>query len=256
MSMSPPDFVIARGATIGFAIAITAACVLWLSGNPAPIWEKVVVGGLAAILTYAGCPLAFNWVNTKQHNRPSYVGTLVPEGGRTLLSDGRALSDIRMEIGISGIVFDNSWGLKDFENTWGRDQFTIETINNHLMVSTKIRDRTGKLIAELQRNEWKVALPPETWDRNYNDNSLEVKDANGNVVLQIRLLKNIVQIQGAWWISFQGRQTQVVVRKTPTSEIHGGYRAQIVFVGIRGDWPEIKPIFVYPSETHLHELRK
>ena len=61
MSMSPPDFVIARGATIGFAIAITAACVLWLSGNPAPIWEKVVVGGLAAILTYAGCPLAFNW---------------------------------------------------------------------------------------------------------------------------------------------------------------------------------------------------
>jgi hypothetical protein len=36
------------------------------------------------------------------------------------------------------------------------------------------------------------------WDKNYTDDSLEVKDGHGRVVLQVKLLPNIVQIQEEW----------------------------------------------------------
>ena len=59
------------------------------------------------------------------------------------------------------------------------DRFTIEKIDGKLMVSTMIRDSSGNVLAELRRNEWKVAPPPKTWDRNYTDNALEVVNAEG-----------------------------------------------------------------------------
>ena len=39
----------------------------------------------------------------------------------------------------------------------------VELIDSALKVSTCIRDKDGNLIAEMIRNEWKVARPPKTW---------------------------------------------------------------------------------------------
>jgi hypothetical protein len=120
---------------------------------------------------------------------------------------------------------------------------------NGLSVSTKIRDRTDAVIAELIENEWKVASPPRTWDRNYNNDSLEVIDADGYVVLQIRVSTNIVRIQGAWWITFGNQRLQMILKGSSTS---GGH---IILVPVGLPRPQIEQLFGYPSDLHPHELR-
>jgi hypothetical protein len=252
MSMTPPDYNIARVATIGFGISITIACLLWLSTTPNPLWGKGLVGGLTAILVFVGCPLTYKWIYSKERSHPSDVGILVPQ--RSLITHGTIHHNIRLQIGQSGVVLDKSWGLDDLIKVWGVDQFTIEIINDHLKVSTKIRNDLGNLIAELQQNEWKVAPPPTTWDRNYTNDALEVRDEKGRIVLQIRVLENIVQTQGAWWVDLgvNGRRRMIIKENPPDQHHHG---AQIIFVEPGNEWPEIEPIFRYPSEVHLGELR-
>jgi hypothetical protein len=75
-------------------------------------------------------------------------------------------------------------------------QFKVELINGKAKISTRITDESGNLIAEIIRNEWKVA-PTRAWDRNYSGDALEVKDSRGYVVLQVRVLADRIQIQGA-----------------------------------------------------------
>jgi hypothetical protein len=130
-------------------------------------------------------------------------------------------------------------------------QFKIESIDGKLKVSTSITDENGRLIAELIQNEWKVAPPPGTWDRNYTEDSLEVKDASGRVVLQVRALPDRIQLQGMWWvdIGFNG-VVRFIIRGNPKD---GG---QIVLVprSNKDALPVIEPMFKYPSERHLGEL--
>jgi hypothetical protein len=138
------------------------------------------------------------------------------------------------------------------------DRLTIEKIDGKLMVSTMIRDSSGSVLTELRRNEWKVAPPPKTWDRNYADNALEVVNAEGYVVLQVKILKNIVQLQGSWWVDLgpPNGKFRLVIREAPPSELQGNFSAQII-VCPPADvacW-QIAPIFEYPSDLHLGELR-
>jgi hypothetical protein len=72
-------------------------------------------------------------------------------------------------------------------------------VNDKLLLSTTVRDRAGNLVVEIVDNRWTVS-PSKTncWDKNYTDDSLEVKDGRGRVVLQVRLLPDRVQLQGEW----------------------------------------------------------
>ena len=106
---------------------------------------------------------------------------------------------LKFEIGDSGAVFE----LEPDKPFWipftGEPAaLTIERVANHIEVSTTLRDASGKLVAEIERNEWKVR-PSLLWDRNYNDNSLEVLGETGEVVLQIVALPDRIRIQGIWW---------------------------------------------------------
>src|SRR5436190_8084898 len=104
------------------------------------------------------------------------------------------------EIGDSGTIF-------DFRGPAGASMFTffddsnltIENSNGQVLVSTRIRDRSGRIVAELTRNEWAIARPPQSWDRNYSRDGLEVRDAFGDVVLQVRAVGDRAQIQGKWY---------------------------------------------------------
>jgi hypothetical protein len=60
-------------------------------------------------------------------------------------------------------------------------QFKIESIDGKIKVSTQIHDLNDNLIVELDRNEWKVG--PSAFDRNFTDDTLEVRDSSGAVVL-------------------------------------------------------------------------
>ena len=135
-------------------------------------------------------------------------------------------------------------------------QFRVENIDGAIKVSAQMLDREGHLIAELARNEWKVAPSPRTWERNYSDDALEVQDARGTVVLQVKVLTDRVQLQGLWWIDMGPPNgiRQLTVRETPPENPEGG--AQFIISPQDASPPPIEPMFKYPSDRHLGELRK
>jgi len=124
---------------------------------------------------------------------------------------------------------------------------TVERIADHIAVSTILRDESGRMVAEIERNEWKVR-PSIVWDRNYNDNSLEVINEAGDVVLQIVVLPDRIRVQAVWYDK-SGNFFEMV--KSPDPNRPGG-----LFVRKPSSPIKIFPIFMYPSERHLGEMKK
>ena len=175
-----------------------------------------------------------------------------PTGGKysgVLLSPKAGLYP-DMEIGNSGTIFryTGEKGTPIFSVLNGTN-LTIESEEGRIKVSTFIHDRTGAVIAELSKNEWKVAPSPRTWDRNYSDHSLEVKDDRGDIVLQVRMLQGRVQLQAVY---YDGPESGLAFVEDPRPE-KGGV-IEIFRPGGHQRTYKIKPIFRYPSEHHLGEL--
>jgi hypothetical protein len=120
--------------------------------------------------------------------------------------------------------------------------------DGRLFVSTLIRNKHGDVVAEIVDNEWKVAPPPRTFDRNYTDHALEVKDASGDVVLQIVLRDDIAQIQGKWY-SADGAGFAMYVRED------GEPALEKFPSGDQFRFAKIRPMFKYPSELHPGQYR-
>ena len=80
-----------------------------------------------------------------------------------------------------------------------QDTIRIKKSGGEVLLSTTVRDGAGNLVVEIVDNRWTVS-PSKTncWDKNYTQDSLEVKDGRGRVVLQVRMLPNTIQIQGEW----------------------------------------------------------
>jgi hypothetical protein len=111
------------------------------------------------------------------------------------------------------------------------DKIHLQMVKGRIYLSTTIRDENQNLIAEIIDNHWIVSSSTAScWDKNYTKDSLEVKDGRGRVVLQVRVLPNIVQFQAEWLAS------------------HGG----ILQTG-KYDKNGIKPMFKYPSELYWGE---
>lgn len=130
---------------------------------------------------------------------------------------------------------------------------TVETVGGRIAVSTRLQDASGRMVAEINRNEWKIR-PSLIWDRNYNENSLEVRDEAGDVVLQVVVLPDRIRLQGLWREE-TGAFFEIV--KSPDPARPGGL---FVIRRATGD-PQIvplkiKPMFEYPSDRHLGELSK
>jgi hypothetical protein len=124
----------------------------------------------------------------------------------------------------------------------------IELIEGQLKVSTQIRDRDGDIVAELTRNEWRIAS--RAFDRNYSKDALEVKNAAGRIVLQVKILPDRIQLHGEWW----GENGQGVrAMRHPEG---GGALFLPLHANIPDTGPFIEPLFQYPSELHFGELRK
>lgn len=126
------------------------------------------------------------------------------------------------------------------------DQYiAVSNDQGKVKLSTKLRGKSG-LIVEIIDNEWRLN-PLKLWDRNYNDNALEVKDENG-VVLQIKVLSDRIQLQA---IYYDKNGNGVVIGGN--QEYMGGHGI------IEKTGPNcepnytIKPIFKYPSNLHFGE---
>ena len=117
MSMSPPQYDIARWAAIGACISAVMTFLLWLSITDENISIKIIIGVITGIFSLGGLPIGLNWIGDIQNRntqaeqkaiQPKNVGVL--EADAKLLfstsSDRGVISSI--EIGNSGTVF--IWG--------------------------------------------------------------------------------------------------------------------------------------------------
>lgn len=136
--------------------------------------------------------------------------------------------------------------MRVFEDT----DLTIWIENGALKISTKIRNKKGEMVAELIGNEWK-AKPEKIWDRNYSDNALEVIDDTGDVILQVVLKEALVQFAAKMYSS-TGQAVGLGSAEDPKLGVVG-----VIEVRPPGQPLElsIEPIFKYPSELHLGELK-
>jgi hypothetical protein len=260
VTLVPADFRLARALAwasgiLGIVFAVN--CALRLNSDP---WLRVVLGlGLCALVAIY-LMAALRWIGNRENlarRQPSSIGVLRPTKIRSLVKGNDLEKNIRIEIGRSGAILTNHGPLDDVLAIWGLDQFNVEMVDEKIKVSTIIRNENGSVITELYRNEWKVGSPPLSWDRNYTEDTLEVRNDKGHVVLQVRVSSNIVQIQGVWPYP-KNPKLLMVVRETPEREVRERYTGQITFYDPNdpsAKWPDISPLFHYPSETHLGELR-
>ncbi len=157
------------------------------------------------------------------------------------VGDGRDHSGERPEVqlgqGASTFVLDllqnqamNLFGLP-------QDTVRVKKAGGEVLLSTTVRDGAGNLVVEIVDNHWTVS-PSKTncWDKNYTQDSLEVKDGRGRVVLQVRLLPNRIQIQGEWPNLNAPGKPNVIYEDGQFSERDG-----------------ITPRFKYPSELYWGE---
>ncbi len=127
----------------------------------------------------------------------------------------------------------------------------IEIGDDGIEITTPIRDSSGTEIAEIKRNHWTVFEGVQ--DKNYTDDTLEIKDKSGHVILQMRILPDRIQLQGVWRDKFN-RGVELVPCRDPKGNIDGC----IIF----WDNPEqerrtiklIDPIFRYPSKDYWGEF--
>jgi hypothetical protein len=118
------------------------------------------------------------------------------------------------------------------------DKIQMKMVKGKVYLSTTVHDDAKNLIVEIVDNHWIVSSATAScWDHNYTSNSLEVRDGHGRVVLQVKIMPNVVQLQEEWqWNP-----------GTP----NGG----IIQSGWYDDKNGIKRIFKYPSELYWGQLR-
>lgn len=145
--------------------------------------------------------------------------------------------------------------------------------DGQLKVSTQIRDSHGELIAEIIGDEWRLRKD-NLWDRNYNKNALEVRDTEGDVILQIVLKEDYIQFAAKMYSrdgagfgigSKTFTQEDIIRHKEGSGKIvaaSDGPKEVTVgnVVGVMEVRPPgqplglvIEPIFRYPSDLHLGE---
>jgi len=232
-------------ATQALLFAAFAAAIFGLWAQP---W--LVLIGLGSIIAGALVLLGY-WF--RPDVIPAYSGVLAPRSTLLFSPDGGQITKIQIGQSRVFIVDPNNPLAAQLFPALRTIQFRVENIDGVVKVSAHMLDREGHLIAELVRNEWKVAPPPRTWDRNYTGDALEVRDDRGLVVLQVRELKDRVQLQGLWWIDMGPPNgiRQLTVRETPE-----GGEAQFIISPEDASPPPIVPMFTYPSDRHFGELRK
>jgi hypothetical protein len=179
-----------------------------------------------------------------QPNPAAMAGKLKAEP--TLLFSSKASFGTQLEIGDSGTVFLHTGKPGSPLMRLGDDAIIVERLaDGEVAITTTIRDPSGKIVAEIVRNEWRLR-PSLLWDRNFNASAVEVRAENGDVVLQVQALRDRIRLQGMWYTT-AGKFIEFL--KSPDPKHPGG----LIVMGVKHKLP-IQPMFQYPSDAHLGEL--
>ncbi|MGB8899868.1 MAG: hypothetical protein WCC90_11855 [Methylocella sp.] len=174
LGMNPARY---KDAKILFIISVLSVwCIAVLFGItiPAPTIVRILgtgaIGAFAAIVAVE----SLRWVaNVEQaaQRTPLNTGILSPATHLLFAPDGQGTIPT-IQIGESQVFF-----ASDHSNPYNaillpalREQhFKAELVDGKIKISARIADEPGNVIVEIDRNEWKVAPYPGTWDRNYNN---------------------------------------------------------------------------------------
>ncbi len=107
-----------------------------------------------------------------------------------------------------------------------------------LLLSTKIRNEMGELIAEIRENEWKLN-PDLLFDRNYTNFAVEVRERSGNVVLQVADVGDVIHFEA---IIRCKNGMPVTIGRDEIGPVLG--------IGTNNNL-RIPEIFEYPSSLHM-----
>jgi hypothetical protein len=115
-----------------------------------------------------------------------------------------------------------------------------------ILLSAKIRNEKGELIAEIRDNEWKLN-PDLLFDRNYTNFAVEVRERTGNVVLQVADLGDVIHFEGILRCR-NGRMLTIARYDDGTKQ---GAAFTFTPNTASSNARRISEIFEYPSALHL-----
>jgi hypothetical protein len=229
-------------AFVGVALPIEYKAPIWLFSvalfihvllfRPSLDWISIRNRWLAVF----AIPLLIGWLSL-----PQIESTRMEEHAAHLTGELKPSPDFI----VPGDTSNNTWvqvgngGMKLGTQTLGNlfgigpDAIRIRKENGKVLFSTTIRDEAGRTVVEVIDNHWHTGSSDLCWDKNYNDNALEVKDVGHRIVLQVRLMQDGVQLQGEW-------RNNHGVSVTLDDKVNSA--------------TGIIPMFKYPSELHWGEL--
>jgi hypothetical protein len=143
-------------------------------------WQAAVAL-ISLPLTLFGALGVYWYLRDSKRNATSGVVSSSTQAAALSISVGSA--EFRM-LSKDGVVFDEA----------GVPLLSIRLLNGKLLVTTRVRDANGSLIAEMSDNEWTHQSKPAIFDRNYTENALEIRDSAGRVVLQVADLGNTINV--------------------------------------------------------------
>ena len=206
---------------------------------------------IAMYMTILVCVLAQPRMYRKYHRE------MAEETEGDLYIDNSIAAGANLEAGDSGGIFPwhsaNPGPLKLL-----KDEAVLEAKlgKRGVEVSTVVRDRIGHQVVKVDDNHWQIEKQNSV-DHNYTNNALEVLDAGGHVVLQLRLLPDRMQIRGEWHDAYGGG---VQVIDCPNPMFPKQYGGCIEVFGSkyleRDKRVTITPMFKYPSSEHWGELSR
>ncbi len=216
--------------------------------NQALLTLSQIIVALGLVLTALGGYGAYHFskkIEREKEAKAAYTG-VIKASGKILLSTKDNVWPT-LEIGDSGakLVWAGPPGGALIRLS-GTD-LTIVREDGRVKVSILIRDKTGAIVAELIKNEWKVN-PNQTWDRNYSPDALEVIDPTGDVVLQVRALLDRVQLHAKL---YEPNGRAIGIGKGPGGGIFEVTGPQHPVLKLK-----IERMFVYPSDLHLGETQR
>lgn len=178
-------------------------------------------------------------------------------GPSEAFTDGQARATPWLAIGGTVFLMTPNAGQVPYLKPFYDSQFEVEWGKKGPLISTAVRDYHGNLVAQITNNHWQV-FPRFCLDKNYTNNTLEVKDDSGHVVLQVILLahgggpgpKGIpgVELQGEWWNN-EGKGVRLIKRSV------GDHGADILPLTVQNQHENelITPICEYPSSEHWQQ---
>jgi hypothetical protein len=208
----------------------------------------LVTTGLSVVFAVAAWPLVRSqW---REEKAAALEGDLI--GAGPVVDDGKPHGFPMLQTGETTFIMTPD-GVRDIFPFFPDSGVRIEWgARGWPLLTTTVRDHNENLVAEVIRNHWRV-YPAYSAERNYTNDTLEVQDEAGHVVLQVRILRDRILLLGEWW-DVQGNGVRIMKPAVVTPS--DGSR--VVRMNPQNQHLDelIQPIFEYPSKDHWGELRK